>query len=226
MAACNSRQGLTSVVAEFSLIARGLNNPKTPNPKFPRAVGEHPVSWPGFKFRSFPFDRPITSVLKQHPATLSHPTQPNPHPHNMADDTRKAGTPSSDEAQYSPREPEEPHYVAPETPRPRRKKPMHAYPETQAGKMWKALQPDEPVNTMPGGTVNTAGGRPKEVTWRDAFNFGGSIGDIAKIPWMPCSRDALLVGIGAGGALGGTSFVLTGTHCPAHCLDKLTGDKI
>lgn len=89
---------------------------------------------------------------------------------------------------------------------------MHAYPETQAGKMWKALQTEEPVNTMPGGMVNTAGGRPKEVSWRDAFNFGdGSfLGDLSKIHKTPCARDGLLVGIGAGGALGGTSFVLTG----------------
>jgi hypothetical protein len=171
------------------------------------------------EFRSFPFDRRITSVLQQHSNIVFIPHTTTPHPHNMADDTRKAGTPSSDESQYAPREPEEPHYIAPETPRPRRKKPMHAYPETQAGKMWKALQLEEPVNTMPGGTVNTAGGRPKEVTWRDAFNFGGSISDITKIPWMPCSRDALLVGIASGVGIGGTSFVLTGTHCTALCLE-------
>jgi len=129
----------------------------------------------------------------------------------MADDTRKSG--KAGEPQYESREIEEPHYVAPETPRPKRKKPMHAYPETQAGKMWKELHREEPVNTMPGGMVNTAGGRPKEVGWRDAFRFGdGSfLGDMSKLHKMPCARDSLLVGIGTGGALGGTSFVLTGT---------------
>ena len=128
----------------------------------------------------------------------------------MADDTRKQGKAS--EPQYEPREPEEPHYIAPETPRARRKKPMHAYPETQAGKMWKALQPDEPVNTMPGGTVNTAGGKPREVSWTDAFKFGDSsfLSDLAKVYRTPCAKDAMLVGIAAGGALGGTSFILTG----------------
>ena len=128
----------------------------------------------------------------------------------MADDTRKDG--KAADRQYETREIEEPHYIAPETPRPKRKKPMHAYPETQAGKMWKALQTEEPVNTMPGGMVNTAGGRPKEVTWRDAFKFGdGSfLGDLSNIHKKPCARDGLLVGMGVGGALGGTSFILTG----------------
>ena len=128
----------------------------------------------------------------------------------MADDTRKGG--AIPETQYETREIEEPHYVAPEIPRPKRKKPMHAYPETQAGKMWKALQTEEPVNTMPGGMVNTAGGRPKEVTWKDAFRFGdGSfLAELSNIHKKPCARDGLLVGMGVGGALGGTSFILTG----------------
>jgi cytochrome c oxidase assembly protein subunit 20 len=144
----------------------------------------------------------------------------------MADDTRKDGKAS--EPQYESRSIEEPHYIAPETPRPKRKKPMHAYPETQAGKMWKALQTEEPVNTMPGGMVNTAGGRPKEVSWRDAFNFGeGSfLGDLSKIPKTPCARDSLLVGIAAGGGLGGTSFVLTGkTSVGSHTTYSLTGNR-
>lgn len=144
----------------------------------------------------------------------------------MADDTREKNN-VSQESQYETREIEEPHYIAPETPRPRRKKPMHAYPETQAGKMWKALQPDEPVNTMPGSAVNTAGGRPKEVSWRDAFNFGGSISDLMKIHQTPCARDALLVGLGSGGALGGTSFVLTGTSAqPCQIHHNLTEEGI
>src|ERR1044072_1623313 len=57
--------------------------------------------------------------------------------------------------------------------RPRRPRPRHDFPETQAGKLWKALENPSggPVNEMPGGTYNTAGGKPKEPTWRDAFRF-------------------------------------------------------
>jgi hypothetical protein len=144
----------------------------------------------------------------------------------MADDTRKDG--KAADRQYETREIEEPHYIAPETPRPKRKKPMHAYPETQAGKMWKALQTEEPVNTMPGGMVNTAGGRPKEVTWRDAFKFGdGSfLGDLSNIHKKPCARDGLLVGMGVGGALGGTSFILTGEMRTSRLMQyRLTGKQ-
>lgn len=76
--------------------------------------------------------------------------------------------------------------------------------------MWEALgNPEVPVNTMPGGTYNSAGGKPADVSWRDAFNFSYQ----GKGPaWYqtPCSRDALLVGIGSGGAVGGLRFVLTG----------------
>ena len=75
--------------------------------------------------------------------------------------------------------------------------------------MWEALgNPDEPPNTMPGGMVNTAGGRPREVTWRDAFSFSRQ--DLTRFYRTQCSRDSLLVGIGAGGAVGGGRFIASG----------------
>ncbi|KAK5939654.1 hypothetical protein PMZ80_008033 [Knufia obscura] len=99
--------------------------------------------------------------------------------------------------------------------RPRRPRPKHEFPETQAGKMWKAFGNPEggPVNEMPGGTFNTAGGKPKEPTWRDAFNY-----DVFNNPNKPafyqsaCARDSLLVGIGAGGAVGGLRFIIRGLN--------------
>lgn len=99
-----------------------------------------------------------------------------------------------------------------EAKRSRRPRPKHDFPETQAGKMWKALgNPDNPANEMPGGMVNTAGGRPREVTWRDAFRFD-VFGNENRPAWyqQPCARDSLLVGIGAGGAVGGLRFILRG----------------
>ncbi|KAK5056101.1 hypothetical protein LTR84_012654 [Exophiala bonariae] len=92
----------------------------------------------------------------------------------------------------------------------RRPRPKHDFPQSQAGKLWDAFgNPAESANTLPGGTYNSAGGKPAPVTWRDAFNFSYD----AKGPaWyqVPCARDSLLVGIGGGGAVGGLSFILKG----------------
>lgn len=120
----------------------------------------------------------------------------------MADDTREPNsTPPDDPAQAE----ERPY---------RRGKPKHDFPKTQAGKMWEALgNPAEPVNTMPGGTYNSAGGKPRELSWKDAFYFSSG----GKGPaWYqaPCAKDSLLVGIASGGAVGGLRFVLKGALFP------------
>src|SRR5271163_2041357 len=99
----------------------------------------------------------------------------------MADDTRQSDQTSNENG------------TEPEFRRPRRPKPKHDFPKTQAGKLWDAFgNPEEPVNTMPGGMVNSAGGRPPEVTWRDAFKFS----EVDATRWYrtTCSRDSLLVG--------------------------------
>ncbi|EXJ53523.1 uncharacterized protein A1O5_13194 [Cladophialophora psammophila CBS 110553] len=116
----------------------------------------------------------------------------------MADDTRQPDTPPADEQPQSEGRPL------------RRPKSKHDFPKTQAGKMWEMLgNPAESANTLAGGTYNSAGGKPPEVTWRDAFNFSYE----GKGPsWyqVPCARDALLVGIASGGAVGGLRFILRG----------------
>ncbi|KIX94651.1 uncharacterized protein Z520_09697 [Fonsecaea multimorphosa CBS 102226] len=116
----------------------------------------------------------------------------------MADDTRQPDASPTDENPQSDARP----FTRP--------KPKHDFPKTQAGKMWEMLgNPAEPANTLPGGTYNSAGGKPPEVTWRDAFNFSyGGKGP----SWyqVPCARDALLVGIASGGAVGGARFILRG----------------
>ncbi|KAJ9609358.1 hypothetical protein H2200_005685 [Cladophialophora chaetospira] len=114
----------------------------------------------------------------------------------MADDTRQPdNTPPEDQSQSDARPV-------------RRPKPKHDFPKTQAGKMWEVLgNPAEPANTLPGGTYNSAGGKPAELTWRDAFSFKQQ-----GYAWYqaPCARDSLLVGMGAGGAVGGVRFILKG----------------
>ena len=119
---------------------------------------------------------------------------------DMADDTRQTNTvPSGDLARSDP-------------PPPKRGSPKHDFPKTQAGKMWDALgNPAEPANTMPGGTYNTAGGKPPELSWKDAFTFQH---EGNKYSWYqaPCARDSLLVGMGSGGAVGGLRFILKGAR--------------
>lgn len=121
----------------------------------------------------------------------------------MADDTREP--PSTSASLPSDQSPTD-------DPRARRPKPKHDFPKSQAGKLWDAFgNPDEPVNTLPGGTYNSAGGKPAQVSWKDAFSFSYN----SKGPsWYqtPCARDSLLVGIGSGGAIGGISFILKGTE--------------
>ncbi len=114
----------------------------------------------------------------------------------MAEDTRKSNAapnnvPSADESA------------------PGRKRLKHDFPKTQAGKMWDAFyNPEEPVNEMPGGTYNSAGGKPKEVTWKAAFDW--KLGDVKRFYKVPCARDALLVGLGGGAAVGGVTAIVGG----------------
>ncbi len=79
--------------------------------------------------------------------------------------------------------------------------------------MWEAFHdPNNPVNEMPGGTYNTAGGKPKEVTWRDAFSFE-KMDPKKPLPYQTsCGKNALLVGMGAGGAAGGLRFIVKGVY--------------
>ena len=89
------------------------------------------------------------------------------------------------------------------------KRRKHDFPKSQAGKMWDAFgNPAEPANEMPGGTYNSAEGRPKEVTWKDAFNW--KLADVKRFYRVPCARDALLVGVGGGAAVGGVTAIIGG----------------
>jgi len=91
----------------------------------------------------------------------------------------------------------------------RKPKPKHDFPQTQAGKLWDAFgNPEEPINMMPGGTYNSAGGKPKEVSWTDAFKISPQ--EIMNLHRLPCSRDSLLVGLGTGFGVGGVRAILGG----------------
>jgi hypothetical protein len=94
--------------------------------------------------------------------------------------------------------------------------------------MWEVLgNPAEPANTLPGGTYNSAGGRPADVTWKDAFSFKHE-GNAYAWYQAPCARDSLLVGMGAGGAAGGLRFILKGASLvlgPFCCTPGLISDR-
>lgn len=92
---------------------------------------------------------------------------------------------------------------------PWRKKSKHDFPKTQAGKMWEAFgNPADPINEMPGGTYNSAGGKPKEITWKDVFDWKFS--DVKRFYRVPCARDALLVGLVGGASVGGLTTIIGG----------------
>jgi cytochrome c oxidase assembly protein subunit 20 len=121
----------------------------------------------------------------------------------MAEDTRKSNSTPSNDAP-----------VADES-APWRKKTKHDFPKTQAGKMWEAFgNPQDPVNEMPGGTYNSAGGKPKEVTWKAAFDW--KMGDAKRFYKVPCARDSLLVGVGGGAAVGGVTAIVGGRMNKMH----------
>ena len=71
-----------------------------------------------------------------------------------------------------------------------------------------AVQPDN-ANDLPGGTLNTAGGRPRNATLLDALN-SVRLRDFTEVHKKPCVRDALLPGIGAGFAVGGVRAIMGG----------------
>jgi cytochrome c oxidase assembly protein subunit 20 len=118
----------------------------------------------------------------------------------MADDTREGETAKSETVTPS------------ESRRPRRKRDKYDYPQSQASKMWEAFgNPSEPVNELPGGTYNSAGGKPRELHWTDAFKFSmfNKEGKPAFYQ-TSCARDSTLVGIIVGGGVGGLRFIVKG----------------
>ncbi|RMD43042.1 hypothetical protein DV735_g2092, partial [Chaetothyriales sp. CBS 134920] len=82
----------------------------------------------------------------------------------------------------------------------------------QEQKLWEAFSdPNNPVNEAPGGKYNSAGGKPQELSWRDAFDYSRL--DPKKLPYFwqtGCGRDSILVGIAVGGGAGGLHFIVRG----------------
>ena len=69
--------------------------------------------------------------------------------------------------------------------------------------------PPSSANALPGGTENTAGGRPAEVSVGRAVQ-SITLDDFRRVHRQPCVRDSLLLGIAGGFGVGGVSAVLGG----------------
>lgn len=78
----------------------------------------------------------------------------------------------------------------------------------------------ENANALPGGAINTAGGKVRELTIMEALNTI-KLKDFKDVYKKPCARDALLTGIGAGFGIGGLRAIMGGLFLsyPHHSRD-------
>ena len=67
----------------------------------------------------------------------------------------------------------------------------------------------ENANAIPGGATNTAGGRVREATIVDGLK-SIHLRELREVHTKPCVRDAFLVGIAGGFAVGGVRLILAG----------------
>lgn len=65
------------------------------------------------------------------------------------------------------------------------------------------------ANLLPGGTMNTAGGKVRESSILEAAKTI-KLGDFRELHKKPCARESFLVGIGAGFGVGGLRAVMGG----------------
>ncbi len=70
--------------------------------------------------------------------------------------------------------------------------------------------PPENANALPGGNLNTAGGKVRDANIADALK-AVKIDDFKEVHKKPCVRDAFLPGIGAGFAVGGIRAIMGGS---------------
>lgn len=77
----------------------------------------------------------------------------------------------------------------------------------------------ENVNALPGGGLNTAGGKAKEASIVDAAKTI-RLSELKDTHKKPCVRDALMTGIGTGFGVGGLRAILGGVfeRLYVHCV--------
>lgn len=82
--------------------------------------------------------------------------------------------------------------------------------------------PPENANELPGGNLNTAGGKVRDANIADALK-AVTVDDFKEIHKKPCVRDAFLPGIGAGFAVGGIRAIMGGASGATSVLTRSNG---
>lgn len=80
------------------------------------------------------------------------------------------------------------------------------------------------ANALPGGSINTAGGKVRETKIMDALKTI-KLEDFKDVYKKPCARDALLVGIGAGFGAGGLRAILGGLFLPSPSQSRFLSNR-
>lgn len=118
---------------------------------------------------------------------------------NMAEDPRESGS-SQEPGSHLPAS----------IPNTDPKKPKHDFPQSQVGKLWDAFgDPEEPVNALANASYKPRGKDPKDVSYSDVVGTV-SMSEISSFYKVPCARESLLTGIGAGFGIGGVRAVFGG----------------
>ena len=86
--------------------------------------------------------------------------------------------------------------------------PSNNYASDGGGAAVEAARPQN-ANLLPGGTINTAGGKVRETSILEAAKTI-KLRDFRELHKKPCARESFLVGIGAGFGIGGLRAVMGG----------------
>ena len=80
---------------------------------------------------------------------------------------------------------------------------------THSSKTYASFTPPENANALPGGSLNTAGGRTPNVGIAEIAK-SITLEDLQTVHTKPCVRDSLLMGILGGFGIGGVRAILGG----------------
>ncbi|KAJ5266804.1 hypothetical protein N7478_009612 [Penicillium angulare] len=89
-------------------------------------------------------------------------------------------------------------------------KPKHEFPQSQVGKLWDAFgNPEEKVNMLSNASYKPRGKSAKDVSYSEVIG-DVSVSEMASFYKVPCARESLMTGIGAGFGIGGTRAIFGG----------------
>ena len=98
-------------------------------------------------------------------------------------------------------------------------------PQDKGSDQSSTTAPPDNANALPGGNLNTAGGKVKDANVADALKTV-KLEDFKEVHKKPCVRDALLPGIGVGFAVGGIRAIMGGTFATISVLTGSNGHSL